>query len=347
MPPTPLLVLLLPRPLAQFLHRDQAEDLLRAPGAVALEPGRLPYGVLGRLPDTLARPLARAWLRWVRLAGVPRAVAVFHPFQLPVAEALLERHPGAELWYSRWDRYEVAYDARGWTRRRLRALHERAARRSALTFAVSNRLAELEHEAGRQARVVGLSADSFPAPDPAQTVVAVSLGHLGRRTDWRLLREVAGAMPELVLLLIGSWHDDESGENADYGRCRTAPNLVWLGRRDDEEAARLISCADVGILAFEQSEFNDSALPYRILKYARLGRMTVAPDLAGLRTWSRAVVTARDAREWVAALRSFAGARTRPDADLRAWAFAQTAEVANRPLVERMRELGIQTATRP
>lgn len=343
MPPTPLLVLLLPRPLAHFLHRDQAEDLLRAPGAALLEPGRLPYGVLGRLPDALGRGLARARVRRVRLPGPVRAVAVFHPFQLPVAEALLDAHPGAELWYSRWDRYEVAYDAQGFTRRRLGVLHERAARRSALTFAVSDRLAELEHAAGRQAQVVGLSADSFPAPDPRDTVVAVSLGHLGRRTDWRLLREVAEAMPELVLLLIGSRHDEESGDDPDYVWCRAAPNLVWLGRRSDEEAARLILCADVGILAFERSEFNDSALPYRILKYARLGRMTVAPDLAGLRTWSRAVVTARDAGEWVGALRSFAGARTRPDGELRAWAFEQTAEVANRPLVERMRALGIPT----
>jgi hypothetical protein len=342
-PSVPLLVLLLPRPLPDFLHRDQAEDLLRCPGTAALEPGRLRYGVLGRLPDGVARRVARAWVRRVRLPGTPRAVAVFHPFQLPAAEALLDRHPDAELWYSRWDRYESAYDARGWTRRRLRTLHERAARRSALTFAVSGRLAELEHAAGRQALVVGLAADSFPAPDPGSAVVGVSLGHLGRRTDWRLLREVAEAMPELVLLLIGSRHDDESGDDPDYAWCRSAPGLLWLGRRSDEEAARLILCADVGILAFEHSEFNDSALPYRILKYARLGRMTVAPDLAGLRTWSRAVVTARGAAEWVRALRSFAGARTRPDAELRAWAFEQTAATANRPLVERMRALGIPT----
>jgi len=340
----PLLVLLLPRSLPDFLHRDQAEDLLRSPGATVVEPGRVPYGVFGRLPDSAGRSVARAAAHRMRLPGRPRAIAVFHPFQLPVAEALLELHPGAELWYSRWDRYEVAYDAHGWTRRRLRVLHERAARRSALTFAVSHQLAELEHQAGRQAQVVGLSADSFPAPDPAEAVIAVSLGHLGRRTDWRLLREVAQAMPELIVLLIGAWYDDESGDDPDYAWCRAAPNLVWLGRRSDEEAARLIACADVGILAFEQSEFNDSALPYRILKYARLGRVTIAPELSGLRTWSRAVITARDSREWVRILRSFAGSRTRPDAGLRAWALAQTAAVANRPLVERMRALGIPTA---
>ena len=102
-------------------------------------------------------------------------------------------------------------------------------------------------------------------------------------------------MPELVLLLIGAWHEDESGSDEDYQACRRLPNLVWLGRRSDEEAARLILLADVGIVPFERSEFNDTALPYRIIKYARLGRRTVSRDLAGVRTWERAVTVAEDA----------------------------------------------------
>jgi len=66
----------------------------------------------------------------------------------------------------------------------------------------------------------------------------------------------------------------------------------------------------------------DTALPYRILKYARLGRRTVSPDLAGVRTWDRAVTVARSIDEWVAALREQAGVRSRPDMELRQWALA-------------------------
>ncbi len=43
------------------------------------------------------------------------------------------------------------------------------------------------------------------------------------------------------------------------------------------------------------------------------------------------------------ALRAQAGARTRPDLELRAWALEQTARAQNDPLWERMRELGIDT----
>ena len=188
-----------------------------------------------------------------------------------------------------------------------------------------------------------LAADSFPAPEPGEAVVAVSLGHLGHRTDWALLRAVAEGMPELILLLIGAWHEQESGSEEAFQALRRAPNVVWLGRRSDEEAARLIALADVGIVPFERSEFNDTALPYRILKYARLGRRTVSPDLRGVRTWDRAVTVATTPEEWIAALRSQAGVRTRPDAALREWALAQTARAQNRPLWERMEGLGIDS----
>jgi hypothetical protein len=339
----PIAVLLLPRPLERFILREQAEDLLRAPGVVALEPGRLPYGAYGRLPEAAARRLARSQARRLvpRLPGRPAAVVIFHPLQLPLAEALIERS-GAELWYGRWDRYERAYDAPPALRRRLEELHARAAGRSALTFVASERLAELEREAGREATVVGLAAANFPAPDPQGTVVAVSLGHLGWRTDWRLLREVAERLGDrLVLLLIGAWHEDECGDDPDFRACREHPSLVWLGRRSDAEASRLILTADVGIVPFERSEFNDPALPYRILKYARLGRRTVMPPLRGARTWERAVTFADGPEAFAEALLAHAGRRTQPDLELRAWALQQTPERVNAPLWARLRQLGV------
>jgi hypothetical protein len=341
--PQPRVLLLLPRPLEGFILEDQARDLLRADGVIAADPPLVRYGAVARLPgplrDVLAHRTARRLLRAVD--GELRAIAIFHPVQWPLARALLAAQPRAELWYGRWDRYELAYDASPAMRRMLHALHEQAAQRSALTFVASETLAELEREAGREAHVVGLAADSFPAPDPGAAVVAVSLGHLGWRTDWALLRAVAERMPELVLLLVGAWHEDECASDPDFAWCRTAPSLVWLGHRSDEEAARLILCADVGILPFRVEPFNDAALPYRILKYARLGRRTISPQLAGVHTWDRAVTTAADADAFVVALRAQAGARLRPDAELRAWALEQTAQRVNAPLWERLRELGV------
>jgi hypothetical protein len=340
-PDPPLLLVLLPRPLETFILRDQAEDLLRAHGAVALEPPRLRYGALARMPQGFGDAIAVRQARRLRLPGHPAAVLIAHPLQYPLARALMAAHPGCELWYWRWDRYEEAYDAPPRMRQRLKALHELALERSALTFAVSDALADVDRAEGHEVLVVPTAHDSFPAPDPSAAVIAFSLGHLGRRTDWALLRALAERMPELVLLLIGEWHEDESGSDPDYQACRAAPNLVWLGRRSDEEAARLMLCADVGILPFERSAFNETALPQRIFKAALQGRRTVCPPLPGPRTWERSVLFADSPDAWIEALRSQAGVRARPDLELRDWALAYTARVANQPLWERMADLGI------
>jgi glycosyltransferase involved in cell wall biosynthesis len=342
-PADPLAVLLLPRRLEDFILRDMARDLLRAPRVVAIEPARMPYGAFGRMPEPFAATLARTQAQRVarKLPGRPRVVVMFHPLQLYLASSLLERSRDAELWYSRWDRYEAAHDASPRLRRRLADLHRRAVERAELTLAVSDALVEIEERAGRSATLAPPPHDSFPAPQTDRMVVAVSLGHLGYRTDWALLRALGERMPELVLLLVGERHDEEATGDADFDACRALPNLVWLGRQPDEQAARLIACADVGIVPFRREEFNDAALPQRIMKYARLGRRTIAPDLAGVRTWSRAVTSAGSIDEWIAALRASAGARVRPDEELRDWALAQTAERQNRLVWERLGQLGI------
>ncbi|MFM8883421.1 MAG: hypothetical protein ACKOH7_01225 [Solirubrobacterales bacterium] len=342
----PLCVLLLPRRLESFIQREQAEDLLRAPGVVAANPPRLRFGAVARLPRPLGAAVARrqaGHLRGrLRRRGEPRVFVIFHPVQYPLARALLELCPGAELWYSRWDRYELAYDAGEATRARLAELHDQAATQAAITYAVSEPLVEQEREAGREAILMTTPADRFPAPEPAGTVVAVSLGHLGWRTDWELLRRVADDLGDrLVLFLVGAWHEEECAGDPDFVACRRHPSLVWLGPLDDEAAARVILASDVGIVPFRLEPFNDAGLPNRILKYARLGRMTVSPDLAGVRTWERAVQVAGDPEEFAALLAAHAGDRDSPDAGLREWALAQTASSQNRPLWERLGELGI------
>jgi hypothetical protein len=343
----PLCLLLLPRPLDRFILRDQAEDLLRADGVVAVDPPRIPYGALARLPhavgEVLANRVAKRLIRVLHRNGDrPKVIVIFHPVQALLARAILARADDCELWYGRWDRYEHAYDAGPHLRARLSELHEAAAELSSLTFVASDELRRLEEDAGREATLVPLAADAFPAPDPTGNVIAVSLGHLGWRTDWSLLRAAGERLgSRLTLLLVGAWHDDESKGDADYLWCRAHPGFVWLGSRTDEEAARLILCADVGIVPFKVEPFNDAGLPYRILKYARLGRRTVTPDLAGVKTWSHAVTTAADADAFAAALLDQAGRRTQPDLALREWALEQTAEAQNAPLRRRLRALGI------
>jgi hypothetical protein len=88
----PLLLLLLPARLESFALRDPVERLLAAPGTVAIEPPRVPLSM------AVARLVARRQVKRMRLPGVPHAIAVFDTLQVPLAAALIERHPEAELW---------------------------------------------------------------------------------------------------------------------------------------------------------------------------------------------------------------------------------------------------------
>jgi glycosyltransferase involved in cell wall biosynthesis len=406
-------LLLLPRALDSFVLGDHARQLIDASGGAGVLPGRVPYGALVRTPAAMRSGVAATIARSISRA-IPRdwtpdetVLIAYHAIQWPAARAMLARGAAAELWYCRWDRYEAAHDA-GPEHRLLVDWHREMAEASTLTFAVSGKLAELEHEAGRQAIVVGLSADSFPseplepggrgaelvahaqnvsivpkalgvhegqavgnggaggaavngpsagngggagdsvassagvgdaaATSLAAAPIAVSLGHLGRRTDWRLLRAVVDRMPDLQLLLIGAWHENEVEDPDDYRWLRSSGQVVWLGKLDDADAAAVIAQADVGIVPFTVDPFNDAGLPTRILKYARLGRPTISPPLAGSRTWARATTFADGPSDFVSALRDAAGLRNAPDLELRAWALDQTAAAMNAPLLERLAE---------
>ena len=93
-----LLVLLLPAKLEQFALQTVAEELLRAPGAVAVEPPVVPYGALGMLPPSLAYHIARRQAKRMKLPGTPRAIALFDVHQVPLAVAMTLRYPDAEVW---------------------------------------------------------------------------------------------------------------------------------------------------------------------------------------------------------------------------------------------------------
>ena len=67
-----LLVLLLPGALEGLPDREPLEALLRAPGAVAVEPARVSYGALAACPPASARSVARRQARRMRLPGIPR-----------------------------------------------------------------------------------------------------------------------------------------------------------------------------------------------------------------------------------------------------------------------------------
>lgn len=129
----PVAVLLLPERLEAFGLRERAEDLLTAPGVVAVDPARVSYRALSRLPEAVVAGLAAGQARRMRFPGFPRAVVLFEPLQYPLARSLVAENPDAELWYAEWSA-PAGLPAR--LRRRLEELDQLAALRADLRFAV-------------------------------------------------------------------------------------------------------------------------------------------------------------------------------------------------------------------
>jgi hypothetical protein len=162
-PDRALCVLLLPAKLEASPDRERVEDLLGAPGAVAVEPAAIGYGATSRLPGLMRERIAAAQARRMALPGHARAVVVFDAAQYPLARALLAEHEEAELWYG-------GHDASG-------ELHEAAAARAAVRFGAEpeasarernrplyERMEQLGVESGRlgSERASGSSGSSAP-----------------------------------------------------------------------------------------------------------------------------------------------------------------------------------------
>ena len=116
---SPLLVLLLPDPLEELPVRERVEELLAAPGAVAVDPPR------ARLSLPFARIVARRQVKRMELPGVPRAIGVFDTLQVPLAAALIEHHPDAEFWALAGEQAEADFTLELGAAPDLRAVWER------------------------------------------------------------------------------------------------------------------------------------------------------------------------------------------------------------------------------
>lgn len=94
----PLCVLLLPQPLEAIDARERIDDLLTGPSVVAVDPARISYHALSRLPEALHAGLAAGQARRLGLPGAPRAIVLFGGLQYPLARGLLAEYPDAQLW---------------------------------------------------------------------------------------------------------------------------------------------------------------------------------------------------------------------------------------------------------
>jgi hypothetical protein len=134
--PDPLAVLLLPDRLEEFALSEHARDLLRAPQVIALEPPRVSWARLARLPEAFAARTALRQAKRLKLPGSARVVIIYNPLQTMMGLGLLSRHRGAELWYVRTAEARADVDPK--LQLRLEQLDEIARKRAAFELTLDD-----------------------------------------------------------------------------------------------------------------------------------------------------------------------------------------------------------------
>ncbi len=199
-------------------------------------------------------------------------------------------HPGYSRW---WPAYRESYSR----------IRDRARRVASVSGALLERLAPtapgvvvpngLEPSEWLDACEPPSSLSALPRP------LLVYVGTLDARLDVRWLSETARAFPNGTLALVGPLVDARHLEPL-----RREPNVTIRSPLPRREVARLIRCADAGLIPHKPSALTEAMSPLKLYEYLGGGLPVAATDLEPMRGIDPRVVLVPEAGDFVAAVRS-------------------------------------------
>ncbi len=237
-----------------------------------------------------------------RAAATPYVLALLeapHPRLLAELDALA---PGTPVLYDAIDVWDGALGA-GWYDAGAAA---RAAARADRLIASSALLRdELARATGREVTLLPNAVDArlfdpdIPRGVPPDlrrgTPTVVYVGSLwGDWVDLDLVAELARALPEATIHLIGP---------AGPRRLPTAPNLLALGPKPQDEIPAYLAAADVALVPFRPSRLSAAVSPLKVFEYLAMRCPVVStplPEVTGL----PGVTVAEPGEPFVAAVRA-------------------------------------------
>jgi glycosyltransferase involved in cell wall biosynthesis len=277
-----------------------------------------PFTVLPVIgPGLRSTRLMRAWPRWT----MPAMVRELHRFDLmrpdllmadsPLHVSLIEMlNPGALV-------YRIPDYTPGFAGlpRSFERLEKEMVSRAALVVCAAPELRDYADQLGAARTVVvenGVDVDLMgrPLPPPPEYLNiprprAVYVGALREWFDYRLVRELSEAIPEMQFVIIGPTRK---------AALSPSPNVHLLGERRREKVPAYLQHADVGIIPFDRKNHAalvDGVNPLKLYEYCAAGLPVVATRWPLLERVGSPALLADDPAGFVTALR-----RARDDADL-------------------------------
>ena len=251
----------------------------------------LPWGSKYRFPKTVNSALT-AWILRRLVGNLPGPVVLwlYDPGAVRIVGSCGEEFAV----YDCVDDYtEQATSAR--TREMLVDCDRIAAVRSRLVFATSSAMYERQRSRNAATHLVPNAGDYAHFAQAADRAVAAAevsqlprpvLGFAGNflasKVDFDLLEDVARALPEWTLLLIGPAPPDTASELELLGR---HASVHWLGSKPYAELPRYVAAFDVGLIPYVSNAYTRSCFPLKLYEYLAAGKPVVAsglPELAGM-----------------------------------------------------------------
>jgi glycosyltransferase involved in cell wall biosynthesis len=170
-----------------------------------------------------------------------------------------------------------------------------AAVRSRLVFATTrpmlerhgrvNPSTELVRNAGDYEHFVAAADRAIAAPEVAdlpRPVLGFAGNFLASKVDFDVLDELARALPDCTLLLIGPATAETRPRLEALGE---RPNVRWLGAKSYNELPRYVAAFDVGLIPYVSNAYTRSCFPLKLYEYLAAGKPAVAsglPELVGM-----------------------------------------------------------------
>ena len=118
---------------------------------------------------------------------------------------------------------------------------------------------------------------------PARPVLGFAGNFLGSKVDFGLLEQLAHALPQATVLLIGPAAPETASA---LERLARLSNVRWLGPRPYSELPRYVAAFDVGLIPYLSNAYTRSCFPLKLYEYLAAGKPVVAsglPELAQMR----------------------------------------------------------------
>jgi len=156
-------------------------------------------------------------------------------------------------------------------------------------------------------------------------------GVIDERIDYELLRQLAEALPEAALVMVGPV------VKVDPAELPQAHNIHWLGQRQYAELPAHVKGFDVCLMPFALNEATEYINPTKTLEYMADGKPIVSTPVSDVvHNFTPVVTVARSAEEFVVAVRA---AIESPNAELIARGLEQAKANSWESIVARMERI--------